>query len=255
MPDSVLSFYQSLADHYHLIFDDWDESIQRQSRILAPILAREISAQPLNILDVACGIGTQSIGFAQLGHHVIGSDLSPFAIDRARREAAIRSLDIPFFVTDMTSLQEISQSDFDAVVALDNALPHLSTAQLPSAIAAIQSKLKPNGLFLASIRDYDQLIREKPAMQPPSFFGQPGNLRIIHQVWDWIDDTSYILHLFITREVNAEWQSLHFTSQYRCLLRNELSSTLASAGFHDIRWLMPAETGFYQPLVLASSPT
>jgi glycine/sarcosine N-methyltransferase len=253
MTESVLRFYESLAEHYHLIFDDWDEVIRRQTKVLGPIVAREISPQPLNILDCACGIGTQAIGFAQLGHHVVASDLSPFAVTRARREAAQRSLNIPFFVSDMTSLQEIPQSEFDMVVALDNALPHLSAIHLTKAIGEIRSKLKNNGLFLASIRDYDKLIHEKPAMQPPAFFGQAGNRRIVHQVWDWIDDTSYIVHLYITIEENAQWKTLHFTSEYRCLLRNELSSALTTASFHDIRWLMPAESGFYQPLILARS--
>ena len=37
-----------------------------------------------------------------------------------------------------------------------------------------------------------------------------------------------------------------------CLLRAELSSALHDAGFGAVRWLMPAESGFYQPLVLAT---
>jgi len=27
------NFYEALADYYHLIFDDWDKSIERQARI------------------------------------------------------------------------------------------------------------------------------------------------------------------------------------------------------------------------------
>jgi glycine/sarcosine N-methyltransferase len=254
MAESVLSFYESLADHYHLIFDDWDKAIERQARILGSLIASQTSAQPLNILDCACGIGTQAIGFAKLGHRVVGSDLSPAEVARARQEAALRLLDIPFLVSDMTSLKEIPQSEFDVIVALDNALPHLNIAQLEQTAHAIVSKLKSDGLFLASIRDYDKLIREKPAMQPPSFFGQPGNRRIVHQVWDWIDDTSYIVHLYISIEADTIWKTLHFTSEYRCLLREELSTLLASAGFQNVRWLMPAESGYYQPLVLARSP-
>ncbi len=35
MADKVLSFYEVLADYYHLIFEDWDRSIQRQAGIWA----------------------------------------------------------------------------------------------------------------------------------------------------------------------------------------------------------------------------
>jgi hypothetical protein len=50
---------------------------------------------------------------------------------------------------------------------------------------------------------------------------------------------------------DGEWKALHFISEYRSLLRKELSTVLESAGFEEIRWLMPAESGFYQPIVLA----
>lgn len=253
MADRVLSFYESLADHYHLIFDDWDGAIERQARILGPLVASQIAAGPLKLLDCACGIGTQAIGFAKMGHFVVASDMSPAEVARARREAALRSLDISFYVSDMTSLREITQAEFDLTVALDNALPHLPAAQLEQALKAIVFKLKPNGAFLASIRDYDKLILERPAAQPPAFFGQPGSRRIVHQVWDWIDDTRYTLHLYLTIETDAEWKTHHFVSEYRCLLRDELYTLLRSAGFQDVRWIMPAESGYYQPLVLAQS--
>jgi hypothetical protein len=136
-------------------------------------------------------------------------------------------------------------------MALDNALPHLTLRQLPQAIAAIAAMLKQDGLFIASIRDYDELLLEKPAMQPPSFYGAPGSRRIVHQVWDWIDADRYVLHLYITTQSGEEWRSHHFVGQYRCLLRAELSSALTKAGFDRVRWLMPAESGFYQPIVLA----
>jgi len=256
MTEPVLSFYDALADHYHLIFEDWDTSIARQAKILSAVLASETSASPLHILDCACGIGTQALGFAQLGHRVTASDLSPAAVARARHEATSRSLQVDFHVADMTSLAEIPNASFDVVAALDNALPHLDPTQLKAATRAMASKLKPGGLFLASIRDYDQLILERPTMQSPVFFGENGNRRIVHQIWDWhswdqIDPTRYILHLNITTRAENSWQTHSFHSEYRCLLREELTSALSSSGFSAIRWLMPRESGYYQPLVLA----
>jgi len=250
MSETICSFYDPLAEHYHLIFDDWDRAIARQAQILAPLLQSEISAGPLKILDCACGIGTQAIGLAQRGHHLVGSDLSPSMIGRARREATLRSLDIAFHTADMTSLRGVG-SGFDAAVALDNALPHLDAHQLTQAAQTIASRLIPGGLFLASIRDYDRLTLERPAIQTPAFYGDAGDRRIVHQVWDWIDDTRYTVHLHIALESQGTWQSHHFVSEYRCLLREELSVALTSAGFTGIRWLMPSESGFYQPLVVA----
>jgi glycine/sarcosine N-methyltransferase len=251
MTERILSFYEPLADDYHLIFDDWNKAIERQARILNPLLAAQMPGHPLKILDCACGIGTQALGFAGFGHQVTASDLSRAQIKRAKHEAEKLALNISFHISDMTSLAEITDCDFDVVAALDNALPHLAAHQLNLAVEAVGSKLKSNGLFIASIRDYDTLILERPAALEPAFYGEQGDRRIIHQVWDWIDAAKYTLHLYITKQVEQNWTTRHFISEYRCLLRKELSTVLQSNGFGEVRWLMPAESGFYQPLVLA----
>jgi hypothetical protein len=73
-------------------------------------------------------------------------------------------------------------------------------------------------------------------------------------VWDWVDDRRYTFHLYITREILAGWESQHYVSTYRALLRAEMTSVLEQAGFIGARWLFPAESGFYQPIVLAKTP-
>ena len=251
MGDSVADFYNELAPHYHLIFHNWDESIERQAGVSCALLETELGAGAFKILDCACGIGTQSIGFARRGHRVFGSDLSAAAVERARHEFASRSLSGSFVVSDMTSLAEVQEHDFDVVAAMDNALPHLSPDELRDAARAIHSKLRPGGLLLASIRDYDALIRERPAVQGPVFFGPEGSRRIVHQVWDWVEESRHIIHVFITVEQDGHWDSHHFVSTYRCLQRDELSGVLSSEGFRDVRWIMPGESGSYIPIVVA----
>lgn len=251
MEKRVLEFYESLADCYHLIFDDWDRAIVRQASTLNPLLTAGARDGSLKILDCACGIGTQALGLAGLGHQVVGSDLSPAAIRRARREAERLGRTVAFHVSDMTSLSGIEARDFDVVAAFDNALPHLSSEQLGQAVAAMKDRLRPGGLFIASIRDYDGLLLERPTMQPPAFYGEEGEQRIVHQVWDWTGSERYTLHLYITVQSDREWTTHHFVSEYRCLSRQELTDVLQANGFSEIKWLMPAESGFYQPLVLA----
>lgn len=40
------------------------------------------------VLDCACGIGTQAVGFARLGYDVTASDISDAEIKEAKRRAA-----------------------------------------------------------------------------------------------------------------------------------------------------------------------
>jgi 2-polyprenyl-3-methyl-5-hydroxy-6-metoxy-1,4-benzoquinol methylase len=214
MAENVLDFYEELADYYHLIFEDWEISIARQSKVMDNLLTLQGLGSPLRILDCSCGIGTQAIGLARLGHQVVASDLSGAAVHRAQREALQRGLAITFCVSDMTSLKEVAESGFDVAIAMDNALPHLNSGQLAQAAASIRRKLKPDGLFMASIRDYDALSVERPTSQKPVFYGAPGSRRIVHQVWDWAASTEeearYTLPVYITVESERGWKAHHF---------------------------------------------
>jgi SAM-dependent methyltransferase len=185
------------------------------------------------------------------GHHLVASDLSRASIARAEREAILRGLKIQFHVADMRDLSIIQEGDFDAVLAVDNALPHLLLKEdLDRALREIAGKLKPGGILLATIRDYDRLIQTRPAIQAPSFYGVQGQRRIIHQVWDW-DGEEYDVHLFMSLEMSAQWVVKHYVSRYHALLRNDLIISLKEAGFTTVQWLEPAEISFYQPIVIA----
>jgi glycine/sarcosine N-methyltransferase len=92
-------------------------------------------------------------------------------------------------------------------------------------------------------------------MPPPTFFQDGVHRRIYHQVWDWTSDRQYTVDLYITQETRAGWTCRHFVSVYRAMMREELTAVLHHAGFIEVRWLMPADSGFYQPIVLARNAT
>jgi 2-polyprenyl-3-methyl-5-hydroxy-6-metoxy-1,4-benzoquinol methylase len=91
MAPNSSDFYNGLAEYYDLIFEDWDRSIERQAGILNPLIVKETGLPSVNLLDCACGIGTQAIGFARAGHRVVASDSSRAAVARAEREARNRT--------------------------------------------------------------------------------------------------------------------------------------------------------------------
>lgn len=253
MAETASGFYSELAGEYDLMFEDWEASMARQAAVLGPLLERQCGpARTVRVLDCACGIGTQALGLALRGFRVTGSDISSAAIERARLEAAKRRVDCSFHVADMRDLSAAPESGFDAVIAMDNALPHLgSEEQLAQAAAAIRSRLRPGGIFAASMRDYDQLLAERPVVQGPAFYSDAGRRRIVFQLWDWKDERRYQFHLYITREAAEGWRTHHSVATYRGVRREELTRILEGAGFAEIRWWMPAESGYYQPIVAA----
>ena len=86
MAELAEGFYDDLAQWYHLMFEDWNRSIAYQGAVLGPILERHTGKKSACVLDCACGIGTQTIGLAQRGHIVVGSDLSRPAVARRPRK-------------------------------------------------------------------------------------------------------------------------------------------------------------------------
>ena len=125
MNDSVERFYDQLADDYHLIYADWQQSISWHSRVLDQIIHARLGPLPISVLDCACGIGTQAIGLAARGYDVHATDLSAVAVARAKREARALGVSLTFGVADMRALQTQVEGVFDVVISCDNALPHL----------------------------------------------------------------------------------------------------------------------------------
>jgi SAM-dependent methyltransferase len=253
MSDAVVQFYDQLADDYHLIFADWQASIHRQATILDALIQRMAGPPPYTVLDCACGIGTQTLGLADCGYTVYGTDISPAAIERARREAQAMHVDATFGVADLRTLATDVVGSFDIVIACDNALPHLiEDADLLQAARNIRAKIAPGGLMLASIRDYDALSREHPLATEPRVFDSPTGRRIVFQVWDWAEDgRTYALNHCILSQDGDHWRTMHGTTVYRALLRDDLDTTLRAAGFTSVHWHMPDTTGYHQPIVIA----
>jgi SAM-dependent methyltransferase len=251
MVESTNSFYDDLAEDYHLIFEDWERSVQRQAAVLGPLLKQYTETATPYVLDCACGIGTQTLGLTKLGFPMVASDASRASVRRAAKEAHTLGLDVPFRTADMRDLSEIAEIGFDAVLAADNALPHLlSQEDLVRALSQMNGKLKRGGIVLATLRDYDSLIATRPTAQTPAFYGTPGRQRIIHQVWQWEGDR-YVVHLYITLETPTGWKVNHYAATYRALLRSELNQALHLSGFSQVKWLEPKDTSFYQPIVVA----
>jgi len=269
--ESVLGFYDRMASEYHLMFGDWRSEVRAQGATLDRLL--RVDEQPLRVLDCACGIGTQAIGLALQGHRVHATDLSPAAVARARSEAEAFGATLTFGVAAFQSLSREVPAHFDVVVCCDNAIAHvIDDSDLVHALNEMRSRLVPGGRLVVSIRDYDRLLEPQgspvdpglpgmgsaaasalPGGTMPRVFDGEGGRRIAFQVWDWTEDRrSYAVNQFFVKSGAEGYTTSHYVSRFRALRRAELTSALRQAGFLRTEWRMPAESGFYQPLVIAS---
>jgi len=246
-------FYDALAAEYHLLFPDWWAAAQWHGEVISHVLADRGVRPPARLLDCTCGVGTQALPLAARGHRTTGTDLSRRAIGRARREAEVRDITVTLCRADVREVRAAVTGTFDAVISCDNSLPHLLTDEdLLLAARNTPDKLRPGGLFLGSIRDYDRALSERPNATVPSVVDEPEGRRIYFQAWDWADDgRTYTVHLFLVGESDGAWETHHHETRYRAVLRDELTEILREAGFREVAWLVPEESGYYQPIVTA----
>lgn len=257
MSDENTSFYDGLADDYHLVYHDWGASVERQGEALDRVIRECLGTGSMRILDCSCGIGTQCLGLARRGHEVLGVDLSARAVARARAEAASAGLAIDFRVGDLRDLESVTTETYDVVLSCDNSLPHLLTdASLHQGVRSMVERVRRGGLLLASIRDYDEILKNRPVTTQPAFSGKRGSRRITFQIWEWQPDgRRYGLEFFVMAEEGRDrWRVRSHRGSYRAVTRSELGEVLEEAGASAVEWRMPVDTGFFQPLIVARRP-
>ena len=244
------TFYDNLASQYDKLFLDWQATTQEQALILDNIFTENGFDKNVTILDCACGIGTQAIGLAAIGYHVTGSDISDRELTEAKQRAEKNNVHVHFQHANFCSLSDTFTEQFDIVIAMDNALPHMLTSNdLAAAIKSIVNQTKDGGLFIASIRDYDALLVKKPPYSPPYIHKTALGQRVSFQTWTWEGDNYRLIQYIVDDEDTL--QVSKFECEYRATRRQEMTDLLMANGCSDVEWMFPETTGFYQPIVVA----
>ena len=248
--DITQNFYDNLASQYDKLFLDWQSATQEQALILEKIFLDNGFNKSARILDCACGIGTQAVGLALLGYDITASDISNGEIAEAKKRALKNNVNIHFENADFRDLSKTFSKQFDIVIAMDNALPHMLTGNaLDTAVKSIVNQIATGGMFVASIRDYDVLIDSKPPYSAPYIHKTEKGQRVSFQTWEWNGENYKLIQYIIDDEKNLKVSK--FECEYRAVRREELTNLLISNGCKSVVWKFPEETGFYQPIVIA----
>jgi SAM-dependent methyltransferase len=246
-------FYDRMASLYHLIFADWDASIERQAGQLSSIIHERWGAGSQTVLDVSCGIGTQAIGLAQRGFVVTASDLSAGAIARAKAEARQRAVEIDFSVCDMRVARTHHHGQFDVVISCDNSITHLlDDHDLVLALRQMHDCTRPGGGCLLTVRDYDREERGTGLIKPYGVREEDGKRYVIFQVWDFADDLYDLAMYFVVDDRSSEQIVTHvLRTQYNAIGTDRLLTLMSEAGFTATERL---DGRFYQPVLVGSRP-
>lgn len=106
LPDSATRAAQSQWDAEAATFDDephhaLDDPLLRS--VWWDVLEPVVPAPPSRVADLGCGTGSLSVLLAERGHTVVGVDVSPRMLDRARTKARRAGVDVAFVVGDASA--------------------------------------------------------------------------------------------------------------------------------------------------------
>jgi len=240
-------FYAGLSPLYHLIYPDWEASIQRQASLLASIMRECWGEEVSSVLDVSCGIGTHALGLASLGYAVTASDLSPAEVERAKAEAERRHLTIGLSVADMRDVFRHHAREFDVVISCDNSVPHLLTDEdILSAFRQFFRCTRPGGGCLITVRDYEREDLSKQQIKPYGVRDEDGVRWLLWQVWDPHGSTYDVTMYFVEDRGESECYTRAFRSTYYAVGIPKLMELMSEAGFEEVRRV---DNRFFQPVI------
>jgi SAM-dependent methyltransferase len=244
-------FYDRLTALYHLIYPNWDESIERQAAQLAALIEARWGSEARSILDVSCGIGTQSIGLAQRGFVVTASDVAPGPIARARKEAMVRGVSVDFSICDMRAAHAHHRREFDVVISADNSITHLlNDGELLGALREIYECTRPGGGCLLTVRDYDREPHGTGLIKPYGVRIEDAKRYVIFQVWDFVGDLYDMAMYFVVDDGMSEELVTHvMRTRYNAIGTERLLALMQQAGFVSTERL---DGVFYQPVLVGS---
>lgn len=215
----------------------WPERMKRE----APFLERFLAALPdASVLDLGCGTGEHARHLAERGLRVVGLDRSPAMIESA--------LDGPLpdnlrFVTgDMREADTVLPGEmFGGALGLGNMLPFLTTeVELAEALAATARVLKPGGVFLFQLLNYERLEGRNERALPINVRPDPGGEIVFVRVMSFPGDGRVVFYPTTLQIVPDAEEPVRLVRSKRVELRGwrqgELERALIAAGFATVNW-------------------
>lgn len=240
-------FYDQLSPFYHLIYADWDASVRRQASQLDSVIRELWGSRVRTVLDAACGIGTQAIGLARLGYQVTASDISQGPLERAKQEAAKRSLTISFRRADLRTLSSTHPERFDLVIACDNSIPHLLTDdEIRLALRQMYHCAAADGGVLISVRDYDPAESTGTKVVPYGLRTEGDRRYLVFQLWEFHGPIYDLSMYFVEDRGESECTTHVMRSKYYAVPVARVVELMTEAGFKAVRRI---DDRFFQPLI------
>jgi ubiquinone/menaquinone biosynthesis C-methylase UbiE len=144
---------------------------RRIYEVVVAILGQDALAGPLNVLDVGSNAGTQSMVWAEHGHHVFGIDINAPLVELAKERAGARGIPVHFQVGTAEALP-FADASMDVCLAPE-LLEHVPDWE--RCIREFDRVLRPGGvLFLTTT---NRLCPKQSEYELPLYSWYPARLK------------------------------------------------------------------------------
>ena len=181
------------------------------------------------VLDCACGTGQHLYMLSEMGFDVCGSDYSDSMLELAKKNLERRDRAISLYQCDYRCLEKQFNCEFDAVVCLTTALPHMHTDEdLLLALRSMKNRLKQGGVLVLTQGTTHYTLGLPPI---EVVVNRADFSRVFVKEQDGRFQTIHVLDLFHSE---ARTESAQYDIVYRILLDVDYRRLLTEAGYKDI---------------------
>lgn len=217
--------YEGFADRY-----DWMnlQDLAREAFFRQLFEKHRVS----DVLDCACGTGSDLIMFHSLGYNVVGSDLSDAMLRQAQKKLIEAGMDLPVKKADFRELEKHFKRQFDAVVCLTNSINEvLDESEVRGALQSMKAILRPGGIIVFDQGQSDAMMKSPPRFDPIINNRDFSRLFVLEYTTDVMQVNIFD---FVHTEERREFHNITVNLAIR--LKNDWEKILSDVGFSKVQF-------------------
>lgn len=224
--------FDEFSEEYDLMID-WPERIKREEQFFRTIFKR---LHVSRVLDAGCGTGKHAIEFSKWGLDVVGCDISPQMIERAKLNAQAELASTQFEVAAFQELTKTLSGTFDAIICIGNNLAQVTkVADLRLALQEMHNILSLGGVCIIQIQNYEKILKKQKHFMPLKFATHEGKEFLFLRIFDLHEDPITLFILTFVKE-KGEWTYLVRSTRLYPWKKNQLQTFLFEAGFKKLEF-------------------
>lgn len=179
-----VEWFRTFFGESYLRFDRHDDT-EEEVDFIERVLELEKGDR---VLDLCCGYGRHAIRLARRGYEVVGYDLSPVMLARAREESRRAGVKVEWIEGDVREFD--AQEEFDAVINMFNSFGYFEEEDAQfDVLRRIHRALKTKGVFLIETVNRDFLVRH---VVPRTWFRVEGMWVLEERHFDVVSNRSRV---------------------------------------------------------------